>query len=153
MSGFRSYLVRLPDEKFTVAILVNTSPGRSNIDPMFGARRLMAIFLADKLAPLPTVNPNVSPKAYNALMGRYDLWGAIVTVNRCGTHLFEQIGGGPERKISPKSATEFFVKGQDIQFTFVTSSDGNAGKLIYHNHGMDLDATRAKDSAVAPGAK
>ena len=44
MSGLRSYLVRLPDEKFTVANLVNTSPGRSNIDPMFLTRRLTTLF-------------------------------------------------------------------------------------------------------------
>jgi CubicO group peptidase (beta-lactamase class C family) len=148
MSGFRSYLVRLPDEKFTVAILVNTSPGRSNIDPMFGARRLVTIFLADKLAPLPTVNTNVSPKSYDALIGRYDLWGSIMTVNKRGTHLFEQIAGGPEREIFPQSETEFFWKGMDVQITFVKDSNGKAVKLIFRNYGMDLDAPRVKEPKI-----
>ncbi len=146
MSGFRSYLVRVPDEKFTVAILVNTSPGRSNIDPMYRARQLATIFLADKLAPLPIVNTNVSPKSYDALTGHYDLWGSITTVSRQGTHLFEQIGGGPKREILPKSDTEFFVTGQDIQFTFVKDGNSEAVKLIFHNYGMDLDALRVKDT-------
>jgi CubicO group peptidase (beta-lactamase class C family) len=142
MSGFRNYLVRLPDEKFTVAILVNTSPGRSNIDPMYLARQLATVFLADKLAPLPTVNTNVSPKSYDALTGRYDLWGSIMTVNKRNTHLFEQIADGPEREIFPKSETEFFWMGMDVQITFVKDSSGKAVKLILHNYGMDLDAPR-----------
>jgi CubicO group peptidase (beta-lactamase class C family) len=153
ISGFRSYLVRLPDEKFTVAILVNTSPGRSNIDPMFGARRLVTIFLADKLAPLAAVNTNVSPKSYDALTGRYGLWGATMTINRRGTHLFEQIAGGPEREIFPKSDTEFFWEGVDVQITFVKDSSGKAVKLIFHNYGMDLDASRMKDGTEAAEVK
>jgi CubicO group peptidase (beta-lactamase class C family) len=149
MSGFRSYLVRLPDERFTVAILVNSSPGRSNIDPMFLARQLATIFLTDKLTPLPTINTNVSPKSYDALTGRYKVWGPIMTVSRHGAHLFERFPGGQDREIFPKSDTEFFVSGQDIQFTFVKDSSGKAVKLIFHNYGMDLDALRVKDIAVA----
>lgn len=148
MSGFRSILLRMPDEKFTVDILVNTSPGRSNINPLFLARQLETIFLADKLKPLPTVNTNVSPKAYDALTGRYDLWGTIMTVNSRGTHLFEQIGGGPEREIFPKSDTEFFVKGVDVKFTFMKDSSGKAVKLIFSNYGIDLDAPRVKELKI-----
>jgi CubicO group peptidase (beta-lactamase class C family) len=153
MSGFRSYLVRLPDEKFTVAILVNTAPGRSNIDPMFLARKLATVFLMDKLTPLPTVNTNVLPKSYDALTGRYNGWGPIMTVSRRGMHLFEQLASGPEREIFPKSDTEFFVKGQDIQFTFVKDSSGKTVKLIFHNYGMDLDAPRVKDTTAQPEGK
>ncbi len=148
ISGFRSILLRMPDEKFTVDILVNSSPGRSNINPLFLARQLETIFLANKLAPLPTVNMNVSPKSYDALTGRYDLWGSIITVNRRGTHLLEQIGDGPAREIFPKSDTEFFVKGVDVQITFVKDSSGKAANLIFHNYGIDLDALRVMEPKI-----
>jgi CubicO group peptidase (beta-lactamase class C family) len=153
MSGFRDYLVRVPDEKFTVAVLVNSSPGRSNIDPMFLARKLATIFLADKFTPLPTVNTNVLPRSYDALTGCYDLWGVTMTIKKRGTHLFEQIGGGPEREIYAKSDTEFFCERIDVQFTFLKDSSGKAVKVIFHNYGMDLEASRVKDSAEVPRAK
>ena len=72
-----------------------------------------------------------------------------MTFSTHGAHLCEQFPGGPNREIFPKSDTEFFVKGQDIQFTFVKDSRGKAVKLIFHNYGMGLDAPRVKDIAVS----
>jgi CubicO group peptidase (beta-lactamase class C family) len=124
--GFASTLMRLPNEKFTVAILANTQ--QPHVASLLWARQLVTIFLADKLAPLPTVNTNVSPKSYEALSGRFALekLGVILNINRRGTHLFEQIAGGTEREIFPKSDIEFFVKGVDTQITFEKDSGGKA---------------------------
>jgi CubicO group peptidase (beta-lactamase class C family) len=67
--GFTSYLLRLPDEKFTVAILANAEPGKPTADPGRLAYQLADIYLADKLAPQAIINTNVSPKSYDALTG------------------------------------------------------------------------------------
>jgi len=160
IQGFRSSRRRRPDETFTVAILANAAPGRPNADAELLAQQLVDIFLADKLAPLPAVNPSVSPKSYDALTGRYDFLpgpfigpdgGEILTISRRGPHLFLREAGHSEDEgdeIFPQSDTEFFtkVKGVDAQITFVKDSSGNAVKLIIHKNGIEWDATRVKDA-------
>ena len=142
--GFSSYLLRLPDENFTVAVLANALPGGPEASPEVIARRMADIYLADKLAPLPVVNKNVSPKSYDALTGRYEFLGKILTVSRRGSHLFIQWGDEREGEIFPESDTEFFVKG-GRQFTFVKDSSGRAVKLIIRG-GIDFFAPQVKTS-------
>jgi CubicO group peptidase (beta-lactamase class C family) len=151
LHGFRSYLLRVPDEKCTVVVLANAGfPGRPNASPDLLAQQLVDIFLADKLAPMPIVNTKVSSKSYDALVGRYDLImeGAILTITRRGTHLFSQATDGPEEEIFPKSDTEFFSK-TDAQFTFVKDSSGKVVKVIVHWGGLDLLAPRVNDVVEA----
>jgi CubicO group peptidase (beta-lactamase class C family) len=149
LNGFSSCLLRLPDEKFTVVILANAQPGRPNASPDRLAHQLVDIYLTDKLGPPPTVNTNVSPESYDALTGRYELLGKIMTISGRGSHLFEQFAGQPEAEIFPESATNFFLKVVDAQITFVKDDSGKAVKLILHQGGMDLAAPRAKDIVEA----
>ena len=150
LDGFRSILLRVPDEKLTVAILANAGPGRTNATPKLLTAQLGKMFLADKLAPLPIINTNVSPKSYDALTGLYEVAGKIMTISRRGPHLFEQLGDEPETEIFPESDTKFLVKGVDVQFTFVKDSSGKAVKLIFPTgDGIDLAAPLAKDIAEA----
>jgi CubicO group peptidase (beta-lactamase class C family) len=143
--GFRSFLLRMPNEKFTVAVLANASPGQTNAIPGYLSRELEKIYLADKLAPLPIVNTNVSPKSYDALTGRYGLGGEIWTISKRGPHLFFQRGDQAEEvEVFPASETEFVWDGAYAQFTFVKDSSGKAVKLIIHQHGIEMDAPRAK---------
>ncbi len=149
LPGFRSMLLRVPDEKLTVAILANAGPDRPNADPKLLARQLVEIFLADKLAPLPIVNTNISPKSYDALTGPYELTGAIMTVSRRGPHLFARVGDELEAEIFPESDIKFFSK-TGTQITCVKDGSGKAVKLIFRTYGgIDLVAPRAKvDPAV-----
>ena len=153
-SGFRNMLLRVPDEKFTVAVLANAGwLSRPNADPYLVANQLVDIFLADKLAPLPTVNTNVSPKSYDALTGRYKFQGDIITIGRRGPHLFAQYADQPEAEIFPESESEFFVKEDDTRFTFVKDGSGKAVKLIFHKIGLDVNAPKTKnitDAKVDP---
>jgi CubicO group peptidase (beta-lactamase class C family) len=45
LDGFRSCLLRVPDEKFTVVVLANALPGRWKADPDLLARKLADIYL------------------------------------------------------------------------------------------------------------
>jgi CubicO group peptidase (beta-lactamase class C family) len=146
LNGFLTHLLRVPDEKFSVTVLTNAKPGRTNAQPDRLAQQLVDIFLADKFAPLPVVNTNVSPKSYDALTGRYDvgIQGIILTISRRGTHLFAQsTDGQPEAEIFPKSDTEFFSK-LGGQITFVKDSSGKVVKIIACGD-SDLVAPRMND--------
>ncbi len=157
VDGFWSMLLRVPDEKFSVAILANAQPGRKIVDPNDLAHQLENIFLADKLAPPPIINPNVSSKSYDVLTGRYDITPGqvflsskevILTISRQDTHLFAQAASGTQVELFPESDTEFFAKFDDARFAFVTfvkDSSGKAVKLILHEDGLDLLAPRVKD--------
>jgi CubicO group peptidase (beta-lactamase class C family) len=149
LNGFSSFLLRVPDEKFTVAILANAQPGRTNANPDRLGQQLADIYLADKLAPLPIANTNVSPKTYDALAGRYELLGKFLTISRRGPRLFGQYADQPEAELLPQTETEFFVKVVDAQFTFVKDSSGKAVKVILHQNGLDIDAPRVKNIAEA----
>jgi len=144
MPGFRGFLLRMPDEKFTVAVLANASPGQTNAIPGYLSRELEKIYLPDKLAPLPILNTNVSPNSYDALTGRYGLGRQNWTISKRGPHLFFQRGEQAEEvEIFPASETEFFWDGAYAQFTFVKDGSGKAVKLLIHEHGMEMDAPRA----------
>jgi hypothetical protein len=146
LPGFSSFLLRVPDEKFTVTVLANASPGRTNAKPTLLAQKLVDIYLADKFAPLPIVNTNVSSKSYDALTGRYGpvLPGVNLTISRRGTHLFcQSTDGQPEAEIFPTSDTEFFSK-TGAQIIFVKDSSGKVVKIIVRSD-SDLDAPRMND--------
>jgi CubicO group peptidase (beta-lactamase class C family) len=96
LQGFSSFLLRLPEAQFTVVVLVNPSPGKPKANPDHVAHQLVEIFLADKLAPPPAVNTNVSPKSYEALAGHYELLEMILTISKRGDHLFAQYAAQPE---------------------------------------------------------
>ena len=153
LPGFSSMLVRLPDQKFTVAVLVNALPCKPGTEPQALAHQLAEIFLADKLAPLPIVNTNVSPKSYDVLTGHYETMGTVLTITRRDTHLYAQIGNQPEAELFPTSTTEFFCKVVDASCTFVKDSGGKVVKLIFDYDSMVFIAPRTKDSTevkVAP---
>ncbi len=156
LEGFLTHLLRVPDEKFTVTILANAMPGRTNAIPLILAQQLVDIYLADKLAPLPIVNTNVSPSSYEGLTGRYGPWlaGVNLTISKGGTHLYGQIAEGPEMgpeaELFPNSDTEFFSK-TGAQITFVKDTSGKVVKIIVHGTVLfwgevDLVAPRVNDT-------
>jgi CubicO group peptidase (beta-lactamase class C family) len=145
LQGYSSFLLRMPDAQFTVVVLANALPGRPSAGPSRVAHQLADIFLADKLAPLPNVNTKINPKSYDALTGQYQLLGAIMTISRRGTHLYEQFASQPEAEIFPESETNFFLKVVDAQIIFVKDKTGRPSKLTLHQNGMTLDAVRVND--------
>ncbi len=149
LNGYHSFLMRVPDERFTVTVLANAQPGRTNAMPDLLAQQLVDIYLVDKFTPLPIVNTSVSPNSYDALTGRYGpvLAGVDLTISRRGTHLFGQGSDGrPEAEIFPKSETEFFATVGDNQITFVKDSNGKVVKIVVHGDGLDLVAPRMNNA-------
>ena len=131
--GFTSWLMRLPDKKFTVVILANALPGRE-----LHAGQLVDIFMADKHAEV-----KVDPTVYDTLVGKYDCGhGTMLTVTREGNQLFAQLTGQQKFEIFPESETEYFLKVVDAQVTFVKDAVGKTTKAIIHQGGRTIDAPK-----------
>jgi CubicO group peptidase (beta-lactamase class C family) len=147
LNGFSSYILRLPRENFTVVVLANAQPGSPGADPQHLAQMVAQLYLGEKLAPRGSreVNANVSPAAFDALAGRYDYGGPVMTVTKEGNHLYAQLGGQPRFEIFPKSETEFFWKVVEAQVTFVKDKSGKVIKAVHHQNGQTINAPRLED--------
>ncbi len=147
LNGFSSFIMRLPRENFTVAILANALPGAPGAEPATLAHLVTQFYLGEKLDPRPIhkIDPDVSPAAFDGLVGRYDYGIGILTVTKEGRHLYAQLGGQPRYEIFPKSDTEFFWKVVDAQATFVKDKNGKAIKVVHHQGGQVINAPRLAD--------
>ncbi len=148
LNGFVSYLMRLPEEKFTVAVLVNCSPSPPGVDPGGLAREIAEFYLGDRLAPRETsrLDTKVGLTAFEAIVGRYDYGGAILTVTREGDNkVFAQLTGQPKFEIFPKSETNFFWKVVEAEVTFVKNDKDVVISAIHKQNGQTLNAPRLED--------
>jgi hypothetical protein len=150
LPGFRSILLRMPSDNFTVAILANSEPGTSGTEPNHLAFELVDAYLGDKLAPRPAENTNVSTKAFDAILGRYDYGRpyGIMTVSREGNHLIAQMLG-QTFELFPKSETEFFLKDVDAEITFFKDDSGKIVRSAHHQNGRTINSVRLKDLVEA----
>jgi CubicO group peptidase (beta-lactamase class C family) len=149
LAGFSSFLLRLPNENFTVVVLANSAPGSHEVVPDTLAHDLVKFYLGDKLAPRPEVNKDVSPKAFDAVAGRYEFGGQILTVSKEGDHLFAQFGSEPNLEIFATSETEFFWKDVEAQITFVKDKSGKIVKALMRKNGENINFSRLEDLVEA----
>ena len=93
-----------------MAVLVNCSPPSPGVDPAGLAHEIAELYLGEKLTPreTPKLDTKVSPKSFDAAVGRYDYGMGILTVTKEGDKVFAQLTGQPKFEIFPKSETEFF---------------------------------------------
>jgi len=79
----------------TVVVLANSSPETPGMNPPALANDIALLFVADKLDWRPSLIPNKSIPITNfdALMGRYDYGGRIMTFFRDGDRPVCAVGG------------------------------------------------------------
>ena len=147
LPGFNSFLLRIPNEKFTVIVLANSGPGAHHVVPDTLGQELAEIYLRDKLAPLPVPNTAVSAKTFGALVGRYEFRGQTISVTTDGTHLFGQFDGEPKIELFPTSETEFFWKVVYARIKFVKDANGKVVKAIFRKNGETLYGPRVSSSS------
>jgi CubicO group peptidase (beta-lactamase class C family) len=158
LHGFSSYMLRIPKENLTVAVLLNTFP-ESPPGMHWGlAEEIAQLYLTDKTEPAPTfvVDKTVSPRAYDAYLGRYvDMLSpsGILLVSKVSDRLFAKYGGHPDFEIFPTSETEFFSKTTDEQITFVKDEKGAIIKAIHRQWGLVLHAPRLPEQPAASGGE
>jgi CubicO group peptidase (beta-lactamase class C family) len=150
LHGFASHLLRLPGKNFTVAVLANCLPPPPGVEPGALAHEIAEIYLGDQLAPreIPKVDAAVAGKALEAIAGRYDYGGAILTVTREGDKVFAQLTGQPKFQIFPKSETEFFWKVVEAEVKFVKNEKGAVTKAVHRQGGQTIEAPRIENVEV-----
>jgi CubicO group peptidase (beta-lactamase class C family) len=148
-AGYRSHLMRFPDQRFSVACLCNTGA-----NPGLLSRRVADVYLASQLGPEPPKpNQNSAAKLTEQELagkaGAYwnswteDLARVLTNDGRINLSL-----PGLNAALAPLGGNRFQPAGQPLEVTFETASDGAAQRLIIKPEGgraMIFDALPPAD--------
>jgi CubicO group peptidase (beta-lactamase class C family) len=149
LQGFLSFLLRYPDENFTVAVLANAAAPPPGLGPNQLAHVITQLYIGNKMEARQIPETiQMSPEALDPYVGRYDYGGATLTVSKEGHRIFAQLTGQPRFEIFPKSETEFFWKVVEARVTFVKNEKGEVIKAIHHQGGSVIDASKLKEESA-----
>lgn len=117
--GFRTYILRFPDQHFTVVVLANLA--QLNVAEI--ASKISKIYLADKLT-FP-VAITLAPEVMRNYVGKYEIQpGLILEVTLEKNTLWSKIR--QKVKLLPESETRFFAEGAEERgLTFHKDERGN----------------------------
>lgn len=130
-AGFRTEIVRFPQERFTVVILSNLG----NFRPAIISKKIAAIYLEDKLSLPKAVK--VDPSILQKYVGEYELRpGFIVTITLDNNILSAQATGQGKVNLVAKSETDFHLEiAESIGLTFNRDEKGEVTGLTLHQNG------------------
>lgn len=134
INGFSNYVLRMPQDHLYIAILSNDRT--AEVQPEYLAKQIALIAIGKSVA-----EPRVLELASQILetyVGQYQLEpNYILTVSRQDNRLFAQGTGEPRFELFPVSETDFVVKINDAQFTFMKDERGKITRLKIHQGGQD----------------
>ncbi len=131
-AGFRSFLLRIPDEKFSVAVLAN----RDDVDAAEVAYRIADIYLSDRPAYRPDPDDKSAPGASElaAYAGNYELYpGIIFQLRREGDGLsFTHMGRGQPASLPALSRKAFQLDAaRNLSLVFDPPVKGHSNGVTY----------------------
>ncbi len=137
-AGYRSDIIRLPDQKIAVVLLGNTSA----IEPSQLVRQVAAIVLFGAPPQEPRGSPppsmQVSTENLDAFCGAYELkLGVFGTVTREGNRLYVEATGGPRIELLPETANTFFIKEDGSRISFERDERGQVDRLVLKKKSKD----------------
>jgi len=147
-AGYRTFLGRFPDQKFSVIVFSNDA----SCDPGTLAMKVADIYLKDLIKTEErdyeiVKNENaisIDPDTLKAYVGEYELQpGFIIAITEENGKLFGQATGQQKLELEAISSTEFTVKGVDAKLSFVRDNDNKVNLLKLHQGGI-FDALRIK---------
>lgn len=118
--GYKTVLLRFPNERFSVIILANVR----DFVPIRMAKRVADIYLADKMLaqPVPAI---IEPAGdVTNLLGEYRVGQAIwrVAKDKDGK-LFAQVDGGEKKRLYASPNREFFDRDDGMIYSFTIKKD------------------------------
>jgi CubicO group peptidase (beta-lactamase class C family) len=148
-AGYRSFLIRFPDQKISIAILSNLG----SFDPGGLAYKIADIYLKGLLQEEPkkvevakAVNVQVNPEVLKTYCGQYELQpGFVVTIRMEGEKLVAQAVAQPPLPMEAKSETEFEVPQIGGQITFTRSANNEVNEFVLTQGSNVTKAPRVKE--------
>jgi CubicO group peptidase (beta-lactamase class C family) len=151
-AGYRSFLGRFPDQRFSVIVLSNDA----SFDPGGLALKIADIYLKDKIVSTPPKEKTITPEenkpvqvnidSLKAFSGQYELQpGMIVTITRENDKLSAEAPGLSKIVLNQVSSSEFTIKGMDAKLTFKRDQDNKISKVKVFLSGQEIIAPRMKD--------
>ncbi len=146
-AGFRSYLIRFPYQRLSVAVLSNVA----SFDASLMARRIADLYLADQFVVAaderrdrePPHPIELDPTTFDGYVGHYEAQpGVLVKVSRSGDRLLVDATGRQQVRLLPTSESRFFVEGTDIWIEFERDHSGGAARLTLTQADQSLIASR-----------
>lgn len=130
-AGFRTSIMRFPQERFTVVVLSNF--GRFN--PGSLAQKISRLYLADKLAQPVTVKLDAA--TLQKFVGKYELAPQfILTITLENGALQAQATGQGKNALAAKSEVDFYIEAApEISLTFNRNDKGEVTGLTLHQNG------------------
>lgn len=94
----------------------------------------------------------VDPQIFNSYVGKYDAgMGMAVLVTREGNRLFGQVANQPKFEMLPASETQFFIRGSEMQISFVKASTGEVAEAVVDMGSRTIRGKKVKDVASGSG--
>lgn len=152
-AGYRSDLMRIPDQHFSVNVLSNMA----SFNPGDIGAKVRDIYLESKetIEPEKPASPELMDdtgkiELTNDLLltyaGKYELQpGMVVTITAENNDLFAQTQGLQKSKMIPMSTTKFAVKEAGAEATFITDANGRVTKMLVYIEGQHVTAIRLPD--------
>ncbi|MES2672811.1 MAG: serine hydrolase [Pseudomonadota bacterium] len=158
-AGFRSNLLRFPDQHFSIVVLSNAAEFNSMQSPQDVADLFLGSLLSPKLeAPQEQQAPKapqnlkkaelteikLTTSQLDAFVGDYALSPEFfISMTREGDQLMTQATGQYKFPIFAATDRTFFSKVVDVQFTFDTpDKDGKVNGVVLHQGGFDQIAKK-----------
>jgi CubicO group peptidase (beta-lactamase class C family) len=145
LAGFGSYLLRLPDYKLTVVVLLNCVPHQPGLQQWVLARQIARLALGRELpqSGKPKIAGDLPAAALQAIAGQYNMGnGLLMSVTVESGHVFVEISGRKRFEILPKSERDFFVESGGAEATFVRNANNQVVKAILKQGGDRIDAPK-----------
>ncbi len=148
-AGYRSYLLRFPEQKYSIVVLSNFA----SFNPAKLANNIADIYLKEYLKEEPKKTEEKTPasasKVSDALLklyeGQYQLNNEmIVSFKLDGGKFIAQATGQPPVSLVASSDTEFFIEGMDLKIVFNKTNDNAVNQFTLYQGGQTMIAPRMK---------
>lgn len=147
-AGYRSHLVRFPDQRIAIAILSNLS----TFNPASLALQVAEVYLADQFPPAAakeTAVP-VDPVTYDVYIGHYFSSLGLLRISREDEQLMAQVMEQLKRKLLFESEDRFSIAGVGVQVSFQRDETGQVTQLTIHQSSRDMVAKRVEPLSLTP---
>ena len=136
LAGYRSEIIRFPDQKLAVVLLGNTSA----INTSQLTRQVADIVLLGETSQKPKESPKqkslprpgarVDTASLDAYCGEYELkLGVLVTVTREEERLYAKATGLPKVELLPETESAFFIQEDESRVLFEREERGQVDRL------------------------